>query len=186
MSAPIELDLDALEAAALAASPGPEHIYTHPRDSNNCKANEWYHHNLYPQYVLELIRRLRAAEALVDARVKEISADAAVIGMIGDFKPEQIEECRAFHDAIRAQVNPRALVVCLQPDFDIQALDEAAMRAAGWVREPEAKLVDEFRAEQWWVKELESAVSGGTVDQRRAVAVVHNLLRQIDLLGLNP
>lgn len=40
-------------------------------------------------------------------------------------------------------------------------------------------LSDVFEAGQWWVSELESAVANGTPDQQRAVAVVHNLLRQI-------
>lgn len=54
-----------LEDAAKAATKGPHHIYTNPRDDNNHKANAWFIDNCYPQYVLELIDRVRAAEAEV-------------------------------------------------------------------------------------------------------------------------
>lgn len=154
MSNEIELDLDALVAAAEAALQKP--VSTPFLKKTNSECAEWmrsfYSADAIPSIerhctwawqeqerrnsavVLELVRRLRAAEALVAARLTEISADAAVIGVIGDFKPEQVEACRAFHDAIRAQVNPLALVICLQSDYDIKALDEDAMRAAGWMR----------------------------------------------------
>lgn len=82
----------------------------------------------------ELKRKLAAAEALVAARIKDVPVDAPLIAMIGDFAPEHIDECKSFHDAIRAQCNSNALVVCMQSDFDIKALDESTLRAAGWVR----------------------------------------------------
>lgn len=42
-----------------------------------------------------------------------------------------------------------------------------------------AGLAAEFEDGQWWVQELDAAVADGTPDQKRAVAVVRNLLRQI-------
>ena len=39
--------------------------------------------------------------------------------------------------------------------------------------------LDHFREGQWWVQELDAMVKGASSDQRRAVAVVHNLLRAI-------
>jgi len=55
--------MSGLETAAKAATPGPHHIYTHFRDDNNHKANQWFFENCYPQYVLELIQRVRSSEA---------------------------------------------------------------------------------------------------------------------------
>lgn len=40
-------------------------------------------------------------------------------------------------------------------------------------------LKEKFTADQWWLPELQAAVENGTPDQKRAVAVVRNLLRQI-------
>jgi hypothetical protein len=61
---PIPLDLDALRAAAEAATQGEgQHIYTHPRDDNNWKANEDWHRVCEPAVILALIDRLRKAEA---------------------------------------------------------------------------------------------------------------------------
>lgn len=37
----------------------------------------------------------------------------------------------------------------------------------------------DFLEGQWWVKELDAVVANGTHDQKRAVAVVHNLLRVV-------
>ena len=41
----------------------------------------------------------------------------------------------------------------------------------------DADPLDDFQEGQWWIKELDSMVAEATPDQRRAVAVVHNLLR---------
>ncbi|MFU5280110.1 hypothetical protein ACM7YY_35845, partial [Pseudomonas aeruginosa] len=76
----------------------------------------------------------KALEALVAARIKDVPVDAPVIAVVGDFNEEQVHECKRFHDAIRAQRNPKAIVVFLNSKNDIQAVDEAAMCAAGWVR----------------------------------------------------
>lgn len=40
-------------------------------------------------------------------------------------------------------------------------------------------LTDTFERGQWWVLEIENALAEGTDEQRRAVAVLHNLLAQI-------
>lgn len=80
------------------------------------------------------LARVKALEALVAARIKDVPVDAPVIAVVGDFNEEQVHECKRFHDAIRAQRNPKAIVVFLNSKNDIQAVDEAAMCAAGWVR----------------------------------------------------
>lgn len=160
MSAPIELDLDALVAAAEAAKEEtdgkpwrlsrPFNVVTTSRPGvlvgsldvastsaeNDARGAVLGEHiaAAQPSVVLELVRRLRAAEAMVAARVEQVSPDAAVIALIGDFVTEQIEVCREFHDAIHEQVNPDALVICMQAGYDISVMDEDAMRAAGWVR----------------------------------------------------
>lgn len=71
--------LMALEAAAKAATPGPHHVYTHPRDDNNHDANDWFHRNCFPQYVLELIDRVRKAEALAAAKVVELTDNSMLM-----------------------------------------------------------------------------------------------------------
>ncbi len=42
--------------------------------------------------------------------------------------------------------------------------------------------LSDFQEGQWWVKELDAMVVDGTPDQKRAVAVVHNLLNMVHLL----
>jgi len=44
---------------------------------------------------------------------------------------------------------------------------------------PSGDTLSDFRDGQWWVKELDAVVANGTNDQRRAVAVVRNLLATI-------
>lgn len=80
------------------------------------------------------LARVKALEALVAARIKDVPVDASVIALVGDFNEEQVHECKRFHDAIRAQCNPEAIVVFLSSTNDIQAVDEAAMCSAGWAR----------------------------------------------------
>ena len=53
-----------------------------------------------------------------------------------------------------------------------QAIDQLAALKAPAVAD------GEFGAEQWWFAELDAALSSGTADQRRALAVVRNLLGQ--------
>jgi|GEM_PF-3515105 len=56
------IDLDALQAAAEAATQGEgQHIYTDPRDDNNWKANADWHRACSPAVILALIDRLRKA-----------------------------------------------------------------------------------------------------------------------------
>lgn len=66
----------------------------------------------------------------------------------------------------------------------IAALESYAQRyeaAAPAAAQPVAGLSDctvaDFREGQWWLKELDAMVEDGTPDQKRAVAVVRNLLR---------
>ena len=44
------------------------------------------------------------------------------------------------------------------------------------------KALQEFDSDQWWVQELEELVENAAPDQKRAVAVVRNLLKQIKSL----
>jgi hypothetical protein len=41
----------------------------------------------------------------------------------------------------------------------------------------DAEPLSEFQEGQWWVRELDAMVKSGTDDQKRAVAVVHHMLR---------
>lgn len=54
-------DLQQLKALAMAADQGEgQHIYTHPRDSNNWKANAVWHEAASPAVVLDLIARIES------------------------------------------------------------------------------------------------------------------------------
>ena len=44
---------------------------------------------------------------------------------------------------------------------------------------PSGDKLSDFRDDQWWVHELNTALSDGTPDQRRALAVVRNLLKTV-------
>lgn len=172
MSDPIKLDLDAIEAAAKAATPGEWHWVNHVTDQPR-QAGEWraslrtiekyptgaggyllpkfiveadeicdenmdgnaaFIATANPTVVLELVRRLRAAEALSAARIVEIPKDIAAVALVGEFKPAFVQEMKAFHDALREQHSSSALVMCVQSPTDLQALDDEKMRLAGWVR----------------------------------------------------
>lgn len=136
MTAPIELDLDALvETAnnAISATRGEDWRYS-------------------PNYF---------AVTTSQPGILEGSKMVADIGNGADFEKERIG----------------LYIAAAQPAVVIELARR--LRSA----EQASKLSEEFRAGQWWVKELESAVSSGTDNQKRAVAVVHNLLRQVGDLG---
>lgn len=173
MTEEIKLDLDAIEAAAKAATPqdfdsaeetsdggyincptcdgegsvelGRDHlnydgeaigVQFYGVGDAHVKA-EAFLRAAKPAVVLELVRRLRSAESLVAARIVEVSTDSVAVALIGDLKPENIRELKAFHDVLRAQRNPGALVVCVAAPSDLVVLDADQMRKIGWVRAPE-------------------------------------------------
>ena len=45
---------------------------------------------------------------------------------------------------------------------------------------PSGYYLDDFSEDQWWFRELLAVVANGTDDQKRAVAVVRNLLATVD------
>ena len=54
-------------------------------------------------------------------------------------------------------------------------------------REPVAKMtLSDFREGQWWVAELDTWAKSGSDDQKRAVAVVHHMLRSARLAEKQP
>lgn len=113
MTAPIELDLDALVAAAEAAK-------------EETDGKPW---RLSRPFNVVTTSRPGVLVGSLDVASTSAENDArgAVLG-------EHIEVCREFYDAIHEQVNPDALVICMQAGYDISVMDEDAMRAAGWVR----------------------------------------------------
>lgn len=72
-----EVSLSNLEAAAKAATAGPHHIYTHPRDDNNHEANAAFQEAASPQVVMDLISRVRAYSARSGVLVSSALIDAA-------------------------------------------------------------------------------------------------------------
>jgi hypothetical protein len=60
----MEFDLNAIRLAAAACDQGEgQHIYKHPRDSNNWKANEDWHRLASPDLFMELLKKAQAADA---------------------------------------------------------------------------------------------------------------------------
>lgn len=134
----------------------------------------------------ELIARSEAAEAMVSARIEQIPIDAKMVMVATDLvmHPELREQFEEFSEAIKKRcTSGRWTLVAFFPEsVDIQALDAEKMRETGLSRQ----LSEEFRPDQWWVAELETMAASGTNDQKRAAAVVRNLLKQIEERGLNP
>jgi hypothetical protein len=66
---------------------------------------------------------------------------------------------------------------------------ECQARAAlpvGELTGPSGDKLSDFSADQWWLPELDAAVANGTHDQKRAVAVVRNLLATIAAAPAQP
>ena len=68
-------NIEALRAALAAGpTPGPHHVYTHPRDDNNWRANQYWHQACWPQYVAELLAevdRLKAEREALRALIAD-------------------------------------------------------------------------------------------------------------------
>jgi hypothetical protein len=123
----------------------------------------------------------KAREALLSAH-QEIESTGIAEGVhFGDdpLVSEKIVNALAALDYV---ITTNAQTVCQQPIVAMQQGGSITGGSMLEVKEPEPvgfTLTEEFNADQWWVIELEQAVEHGTCDQKRAVAVVHNLLRQI-------
>ncbi len=133
MTDKINLDLDAIEAAAKAAGAElPSAWYTRKEEALLSAM-------MSPAAVLELVRRLRAAEALAASRIEQIPVDAKVVSVFADIVPEHQAEAEEFAEAIKKRcTSGRWTLVAFFPlGADIQALDKEQMRQAGWVRAPQ-------------------------------------------------
>jgi hypothetical protein len=167
MTTAIVLDLDALEAAAKAAAEdntgvnGPRStaflvktndeldawmrsFYSDDAATENYRLHclwAWQEQERrHAPVVLELINRLRAAQAIASARIVEVHEDSVAVALVGDFKPEHHTELNEFHRAIRRNRAPNTLVLCISSPLELEVLDEERMRAAGWVRAPRGEL----------------------------------------------
>ncbi len=153
MSDTIELDLTTLEAAAQLAAVrfqdkwesvaaedgGKVHqcvvvddagMLRCPDNSPRSSILADYVAAAHPSIVLELMRRLRIAEAVGQATMLRINAgagDTLVIGIEPEFMPN-------FKNALAGSLQPGMRAVIMPKGMDVQGLDEDAMRAAGWVR----------------------------------------------------
>lgn len=63
-----------LKRLALAANPGPHHIYTNPRDDNNWQANYAFQKEVSPDVVLSLLADLERAEAELK-KIRDLELD---------------------------------------------------------------------------------------------------------------
>lgn len=127
MSENIEMDLDGLVAAAeAAAEDGP---YDPRLGLTDSEAN--FACTASPAVVLELVRRLRIAEQMGEANLLKISASEGDTLVIRYTDLPMAEEARR---GLAGTLPPGVRAVLLPPTMEISALDENAMRAAGWVR----------------------------------------------------
>jgi len=133
----INLNLDALVAAAQAAiSKGPEEPwFDGDAFPGYDKEDREFIAAASPQVMIDLVRRLSAAEGLAAARIEQIPTDATMLAFFCDILPEHRPEAESLVMAIQKRCGPQTLVAFFREgDNDMKALDEAAMRALGWVR----------------------------------------------------
>lgn len=119
-----------------------------------------------PTDVVELVRRLRATTAaLLESRAN----DRAAMGWLAD--------ARAAAGDNGKRMLPE-FVVYLK---ELRAKAGMLSEIKSWGTNSEGETVSDFREGQWWVKELDAifASPDASPDQKRAVAVVHNLLRKV-------
>lgn len=60
------MNIEAMKKAAEAATPGPHHIYTNPRDDANWTANQDYLAAADPQTILKMIAVIEAAADVLE------------------------------------------------------------------------------------------------------------------------
>lgn len=153
----VVIDLDAIEKAAKAAMQEP--VSTAFLVKTNDELNAWMGsfyaddaetdayrlHSLWAwqeqerrraPVVLELIRRLRAAEALAASRIEQIPVDTRVLAIFADIKPEHRAYAEEFTRLIQRRTSSWTLVAYFNTDAHIAVLDVETMRARGWIRAP--------------------------------------------------
>lgn len=138
-----------LEEAAKAATPGPHHIYTHPRDDNNHKANEWFHHNCYPQYVLELIERVRSAESEVAGHRNVLKGEglrltAGDVMVITLAQPHLQfgEQWDHYRKGLLSTLPPGVNCIIISEGVSMSVLTDAALAEVGLMRRTEQEWTD--------------------------------------------
>lgn len=132
MSQNIELDLDALVVAAEACGES----WYEKRDIGNVLDLVSDEDNRFvldasPLVVLELVRRLRMAEAAVSAKLSEGFNPSGITVLHMDCVGVDIEHLKRLFDEHRTLGQA---VIVLPVEAWLENMDEDAMRAAGWVR----------------------------------------------------
>lgn len=135
MTAP--LDLDALEQAAACTHGDPWYSEDSLRGSQSFIAQDRaFIASANPDVVLELVRRLRAAEAAAAANLATLNlkaGDMLVVRIDADLHPNR-EQFVAFANGLRGML-PEGVQAMVLPDaVNVSAMPEDAMRRAGWVR----------------------------------------------------
>jgi hypothetical protein len=74
---------------------------------------------------------------------------------------------------------PESIGITLKGWFDAYAKSLAAPAQPAPVHGPSGDYLSDFQEGQWWLAELDAVVANGTHDQKRAVAVVRNLLATV-------
>ena len=126
---PIQHWVNGSGQSQIAMSTGAE--WMEPGELN---ANAAHMASSSPAVVLELIRRCRAAEALVNARIEVIPTDTRVLAIFADIKPEHRDIAEEFTNCIQRRTSSWTLVAYFNTDASIEALSVEAMAEAGWVR----------------------------------------------------
>lgn len=159
MSEPVEFDMDALKEAAINAtsatrgenwrySPNYSAITTSKPGilegckmvADICNGADFEKERIgnyiaaaQPAVVLELIRRLRIAEAVGEANMLRLNSQAGDILAFG-IEPEFMPE---FQQAIAGALLPGMRALIMEKGIELRSLNEEAMHAAGWMRKPE-------------------------------------------------
>ena len=111
-----------LRRLAEAATPGPHHIYTNPRDDNNWEANEAWHKAAGPTEVVKLLDTIEAQQntalgllAVINEERAKVEAQAKQIADLEKTGNEWYEA----HDKKRIQLAEQAKQIdALQADLD--------------------------------------------------------------------
>uniref|UniRef100_A0AAU6W1J0 DUF7241 domain-containing protein n=1 Tax=Pseudomonas phage Touem01 TaxID=3138548 RepID=A0AAU6W1J0_9VIRU len=119
-----------------------ENAARHPETGNLSHwPNDWdasFIASANPAVVLELVRRLRAAETLAAARIEHVPKQARTVLVFADIDPDHRAEAEEFSEAIKKRCTScdSTLVAFFPAGADVKACDSEQLRQVGLLRLP--------------------------------------------------
>lgn len=102
--------------------------------------------------ILDLLKRLKVAEAAAALRIHEITEAQGIIAITGEYSDNLV---RGIADAVAASGNRKKLVIFHSEEHTIKGMDDSDMLANGWIRAPEPEI-------DYKCKECDDKICGGT------------------------